>query len=1004
MANSTPYSDSEVYKKVRKEPKSVEYNGKILSISAIASENGLARKSLNTYYAETGDIYEAIKLAKEGQEKRKNRTDVINVEYNGKELSLGQIAKLENLTALSLKNYYLQTGDIYEAIKLAKEGQEAKKNGIIILDYYGEMLPLTQIAIKEGLTPRSLKKYFEEADDIYEAVKLTREAQENRKEQFVYVEYNGENLSITAIAQNENITPHTLREYYEKTGNIYEAVELVKGIKEKYVFVQYGDQQMSLPEIAKKEEIDLTKLRKTYKSTNDIYEAVKLAKDSREAKQKRKVEYNGEIISLSKIAQIEGISLGSLKKYYEQTNNIYDAVKSAKEAQIQTKEQIRIFDYNGEKITINKISQIEKLSPDAIKRFHAQTNDIYEAIRLARESQEKKNQQMMQVEYNGVTLPLSKVAEIEGLITPRLKIYYEQTSDIYKAIELAKEAQKKNKDRVVLVEYEGEKLSLYIIAKRVGINRDTLQKYYDQEKDIYKAIEQARKSIEDRKQRVTYIEFNGETLPIETIAKRTGIGPQTLRGHFEKTGDIYQAIKNAQESKDYLDDRKTYVEYNGETLALSTIAKRENIRRETLKRNYNETGNIYDAVKLAKKGQEDRKEKLIVVEYNGENLSINAIAQKEGIIHSTLREYYKKTNDIYKSIMLCKTLKANRERKKEIGNTKKFGNLSYYDFSLITGIKYSEVIKALDEGKTLDDLIESKDKNTINFKTRETIKLENGQSLAEYCIENKLNYACIYRAMKVYDKTLEEAVSNYNQNGQATPATWIYEKYGLLLKHLLLKESVDIKRVVAYMREDYLPMEQAIEQYIIRANARKAGLDKDWMEELYDVLSDDSISKEDYNGYLQTFYVDEQEENCIKKSKEQFNNVKRKLLLFELSEVLEEGLFSPEEEKRLFEEYNITEDEVDVIFKDLYKRFTDPGVLMGKDQEEVITPETEQKRDEKISQYKQMVREINQDNNIVFMMRFMVGPNVGTNEEYRNEIHKELAKEEMKKQDISSNN
>jgi hypothetical protein len=199
-------------------------------------------------------------------------------------------------------------------------------------------------------------------------------------------------------------------------------------------------------------------------------------------------------------------------------------------------------------------------------------------------------------------------------------------------------------------------------------------------------------------------------------------------------------------------------------------------------------------------------------------------------------------------------------------------------------------------------------------------------------------------------------------------------------------------------------LEEATEKYIIRSNAEKTGLEKYWMEELYDVLLDDSLSKEEYEGYVQTFYVDEKEEECIKKSKEQFNNIKRKLLLFELSEVLEEGLFTPEEEKKLFEEYNITEDEVDIIFKDLYKRFTDPGVLMGKDQEEVITPEQEQSRNEKINKYKQMVREIKEDNNIMFVMRFMVGPNVGTNEECRNEIHKELAKEEMKKQDISSNN
>ena len=102
--------------------------------------------------------------------------------------------------------------------------------------------------------------------------------------------------------------------------------------------------------------------------------------------------------------------------------------------------------------------------------------------------------------------------------------------------------------------------------------------------------------------------------------------------------------------------------------------------------------------------------------------------------------------------------------------------------------------------------------------------------------------------MKIYNKTLEEAVANYNQNGQETPKAWIYEKYGVLFKHLMLSESIDSGNVIRYMREDYLPLEQAIEKYIIRKNAQKDDLDKDWMEELYDLLSDalillDNLSK-----------------------------------------------------------------------------------------------------------------------------------------------------------------
>jgi hypothetical protein len=361
---------------------------------------------------------------------------------------------------------------------------------------------------------------------------------------------------------------------------------------------------------------------------------------------------------------------------------------------------------------------------------------------------------------------------------------------------------------------------------------------------------------------------------------------------------------------------------------------------------------------------------------------------------------YKQIQDIEKAVMLCKQIKSRRDKKKEVVDTKQLGKLNYYDISLILGIKYNELINLLDAGNPIDAIIEQNlNSNSItrNSGKVERINLENGQSLAEYCIENKLNYSCIYRAMKIYDKTLEEAVANYNQNGQETPKAWIYEKYGVLFKHLMLSESIDSGNVIRYMREDYLPLEQAIEKYIIRKNAQKDDLDKDWMEELYDLLSDEDLSKEEYETGKKNFYVDEKEESCIKKSKARFNEVKRKLLLFDIAESLETELFEPEEEKELLELYNVTEDEIDIIFKELHKGFTSPGVLLGKEQESPITPEQIKQRDYNIRKYKEMVRENKQDKDIMLVMRFMVGTNVETNIECRNEIQRELDKE---KQDL----
>ena len=67
--------------------------------------------------------------------------------------------------------------------------------------------------------------------------------------------------------------------------------------------------------------------------------------------------------------------------------------------------------------------------------------------------------------------------------------------------------------------------------------------------------------------------------------------------------------------------------------------------------------------------------------------------------------------------------------------------------------------------------------------------LPNGQSLLEYCIENGLNFSCIYYSIHTYGKTMEEAIKHYREKGQEIPSSWIYEKYGILLKHLLFLSS-----------------------------------------------------------------------------------------------------------------------------------------------------------------------------------------------------------------------
>ena len=519
------------------------------------------------------------------------------------------------------------------------------------------------------------------------------------------------------------------------------------------------------------------------------------------------------------------------------------------------------------------------------------------------------------------------------------------------------------------VEFYGEQLSLLAIAKRIGISRDTLNKHYVSTGNIYEAEKICKKIIEDKQ--ASLIDYNGEKLAMQTIAKKVGIkDAKTLKKYYEQTGDIYLAIEKCNESK---------IEYNGELLTLDAIAKREGLKRDTLERNYNNTENIYDAVKVClekKKKAEEAK-----VTYKGESRTITSVAKELGISKETLKKYYKKSESIEKAIEMFKKNKQEVEdskieykgdhkflkaiaREEAVAETTltryfqkynnidkavfmakiqrekskrvkiKGGNVNLYDLSIILGVKYSELIICLKNGMSIEEIKKQKPNNSKRMKLKQEYTiLSSGQTLLEYCVENGLNYAFIYRAINTYGKTIEEAVQEYRKNGSNMPRNWVFEKYGVLLRHLMTSSNIDIQRVVDYMRKEQISMSEAIEKYVIRRNSKDNKLDSDWMQEVYGILTDENMSDE-YEEFKNTFYIDETEEECIIKSQREIQTLERKLLLFEIAEVIEENTFSIEELPELLQIYEVQADEVETIFLDLYSKF-EKGIILGEEQSQL---------------------------------------------------------------------
>lgn len=462
------------------------------------------------------------------------------------------------------------------------------------------------------------------------------------------------------------------------------------------------------------------------------------------------------------------------------------------------------------------------------------------------------------------------------------------------------------------IPYQGKEYSLKEILEENNISETVYRRHYintgNRIQDIINAIEKCKKL-----KRLETVDYKGEKLSLTAIAKRIGISNKTLKKYLTETGDIYKAVERCLEIKSKR-DLDGQIEYNGEQLNLNAISQREGIPYATLATNLKRTNNIYDAVELTKATKRKKEESLVV--YKGEKRPISWIAKKENVARSTLERYFKKYQNIDKAIFMARIQKV-KNTKVKINGT----NVSVSDLSIILGIKVSKLVSLLNKGMTIEEIKNQKiPRKEVEYKKQKYTVLPNGQTLLEYCIENKLNYSSIYRAINVYGKSLEEATEQYKKEGQTIPGNWIFKRYGVLLRHLLLENNVNIDNVVRYMRENQMSIGEAIEKYIIRKNAKEQKLDADWMEELYPILTDEKIGNE-YDDFKKTFFITDNEEKCVLQSNSEIENIKRTLLLFEIADAIKDEIFSQEELPALLQIYGIKPEEIETIFLELYSKF-----------------------------------------------------------------------------------
>ena len=220
----------------------------------------------------------------------------------------------------------------------------------------------------------------------------------------------------------------------------------------------------------------------------------------------------------------------------------------------------------------------------------------------------------------------------------------------------------------------------------------------------------------------------------------------------------------------------------------------------------------------------------------------------------------------------------------------------------------------IDSGITLEE-IDKKQKENNRGKRDKFIKIDE-ETLFKYCLDNGLNYTVIYNMITTYNKTPEEAIKEYKKNGQKVPHKWIYEKYNILLKHIFITFGIDSNRLIKTMRDNNISLEQALERivFISYNNSNFTNIEIEWLYELYNFLKEcDTL---EYDNAKKIFFITEKEIRLLKQKQDKIKEIKKHILLYEFSEVLD--IWDEQELIEMFELYNINEKDIETIVLDLY--------------------------------------------------------------------------------------
>lgn len=286
-------------------------------------------------------------------------------------------------------------------------------------------------------------------------------------------------------------------------------------------------------------------------------------------------------------------------------------------------------------------------------------------------------------------------------------------------------------------------------------------------------------------------EFEGEMLSIKMIAGKVELAPSTLYKYLNQGFSLYDAIEEGKKKSEVVFKNKPKTNnrlakkypYLDGMYTVSEVATMEEISEEPIYRRLNSGMTMKEAVESIKKNIAKK------YPFKGGFYSVYKISLVTGVPKSFLSQKLDPDKE-YEEKEIEKIVSSYTR------NVLMVGDITLFQYCLQNQYNYSAIFHAIKEkGYTPEEAISNYLNNKKDFIMVGDI------SLSDFCIQNQYNYDSIYYSMKVKGYPLEDAVKHYIEEGQGNINSYSFLAGDILLSHFCIKERLDVRYILDRIRK-----------------------------------------------------------------------------------------------------------------------------------------------------------------------------------------------------------